>query len=151
MVDLGEHSLKGLAGPQRLFQLTVDGLAAEFGPLRTEDVWPTLSAGTFLLTDLVGWSRVLLTLGDQGSAALMADYQQKVSASVSAHRGVILEQAGDEARTSVFAQAGDAIAAVDTLRRNLADFALASGHHGLPVRRHSLRSLVWECALPRKR
>ena len=77
MVDLGEHSLKGLAGPQRLFQLTVDGLAAEFGPLRTEDVWPTLSAGTFLLTDLVGWSRVLLMLGDQGSAALMADYQRR--------------------------------------------------------------------------
>ena len=135
LVDLGEHSLKGLAGPQRLFQLTVDGLAAEFGPLRTEDVWPTLSAGTFLLTDLAGWSRVVLTLGDTRSAALIAEYQQRVSASVLAHHGVILEQAGDEA-TSVFAQAGDAISAVDSLRLNLADFA---GPPGITV---SLSSVI---------
>ena len=33
--DLGEHLLKDLAGPQRLYQLELDGLPGEFPPLNT--------------------------------------------------------------------------------------------------------------------
>ena len=33
-VDLGEHALAGLPGPERLYQLAVDGLARDFPPLR---------------------------------------------------------------------------------------------------------------------
>jgi predicted ATPase/class 3 adenylate cyclase len=33
--DLGEHELKDFPAPERLFQLDIDGLAAEFPPLRT--------------------------------------------------------------------------------------------------------------------
>jgi predicted ATPase/class 3 adenylate cyclase len=33
--DLGEHRLKDLARPERIFQLTVDGLPAEFPPIRS--------------------------------------------------------------------------------------------------------------------
>jgi predicted ATPase/class 3 adenylate cyclase len=40
-VDLGEHRLKDLASPQRLFQLTVAGLPDHFPPLRTLDARPT--------------------------------------------------------------------------------------------------------------
>jgi predicted ATPase/class 3 adenylate cyclase len=39
--DLGEHSLKDLTLPQRLFQLSVDGLPDVFPPLRTLGVRPT--------------------------------------------------------------------------------------------------------------
>ncbi|HET7758539.1 MAG TPA: adenylate/guanylate cyclase domain-containing protein [Gaiellaceae bacterium] len=39
--DLGEHRLKDLSQPQRLYQLEVDGLPAEFPPLKTLDNRPT--------------------------------------------------------------------------------------------------------------
>jgi class 3 adenylate cyclase len=35
--DLGEHALKGLTQPERLFQLVADGLRSEFPPLRAAD------------------------------------------------------------------------------------------------------------------
>jgi predicted ATPase/class 3 adenylate cyclase len=35
--DLGDHWLKDLSGPQRLYQLLVEGLPADFPPLRTLD------------------------------------------------------------------------------------------------------------------
>lgn len=38
--DLGEHRLKDLSAPERLFQVTADGLAADFPPLRTLDRTP---------------------------------------------------------------------------------------------------------------
>jgi predicted ATPase/class 3 adenylate cyclase len=39
--DLGEHRLKDLSGPQRLFQLQLEGLRSEFPPLKTLDNRPT--------------------------------------------------------------------------------------------------------------
>ncbi len=39
--DLGEHRLKDLTGPERLYQLVGDGLEAEFPPLKTLDNRPT--------------------------------------------------------------------------------------------------------------
>ena len=41
LIDLGEHRLKDLTGPQRLFQLVIDGLPSQFPPLRTLDLRPT--------------------------------------------------------------------------------------------------------------
>jgi predicted ATPase/class 3 adenylate cyclase len=38
--DLGPHQLRGIAGPERLHQLTVEGLADEFPPPRTPDARP---------------------------------------------------------------------------------------------------------------
>jgi predicted ATPase/class 3 adenylate cyclase len=40
LLDLGEHRLKDLARPERLFQVSADGLEREFPPLRTLDVTP---------------------------------------------------------------------------------------------------------------
>jgi predicted ATPase/class 3 adenylate cyclase len=40
LVDLGEHRLKDLPHPERLFQLTIDGLPPEFPPLRSLDARP---------------------------------------------------------------------------------------------------------------
>jgi predicted ATPase/class 3 adenylate cyclase len=39
--DLGEHRLKDLSQPQRLYQLELDGLPSEFPPLQTLDNRPT--------------------------------------------------------------------------------------------------------------
>jgi predicted ATPase/class 3 adenylate cyclase len=39
--DLGEHRLKDLSRPQRLYQLELDGLTSEFPPLNTLDNRPT--------------------------------------------------------------------------------------------------------------
>src|SRR5262249_15378583 len=38
--DLGEHRLRDLARPERIFQLQAPGLPTEFGPLRTLDSRP---------------------------------------------------------------------------------------------------------------
>jgi predicted ATPase/class 3 adenylate cyclase len=38
--DLGMHRLKDLARPERLFQLTIDGLPADFPPLKTLEATP---------------------------------------------------------------------------------------------------------------
>jgi predicted ATPase/class 3 adenylate cyclase len=40
LVDLGEHRLKDMPNPERLFQLSIGGLATEFPPLRTLDARP---------------------------------------------------------------------------------------------------------------
>jgi predicted ATPase/class 3 adenylate cyclase len=40
LVDLGEHRLKDLPHPERLFQLSIDGLPSEFPPPRTLDARP---------------------------------------------------------------------------------------------------------------
>jgi hypothetical protein len=44
--DLGEHDLKGLPRPERIFQLVVDGLESEFTPLRGGDIG-ALEPGAF--------------------------------------------------------------------------------------------------------
>lgn len=41
LIDMGEHRLKDLARPERVWQLVVDGLASDFPPLRTLDAVPT--------------------------------------------------------------------------------------------------------------
>jgi predicted ATPase/class 3 adenylate cyclase len=55
--DLGEHRLKDLAQPQRLFQLIVPGLPADFPPLRSLGAFPNNLPR--LLTSFVGRDREL--------------------------------------------------------------------------------------------
>ena len=40
--DLGEHNLKDLARPERIYELRVGGLPSDFPPLKTEGVAPTI-------------------------------------------------------------------------------------------------------------
>jgi predicted ATPase/class 3 adenylate cyclase len=40
LIDLGEHRLKDLPHPERLYQLTIDGLPTEFPPVRSLDARP---------------------------------------------------------------------------------------------------------------
>jgi class 3 adenylate cyclase len=86
--DLGEHRLKDLVRPQRLFQLVAEGLATDFAPLRTLDATGSPPAvATLLETDVVGWSGVLRTLGDDEAGAAAQRYQQIVVDAVRSEGG----------------------------------------------------------------
>jgi predicted ATPase/class 3 adenylate cyclase len=60
--DLGEHSLKDLTRPQRLFQLNVEGLPDAFPSLRTLGTRPTNLPAQ--LTPLLGREREVAELGE---------------------------------------------------------------------------------------
>jgi predicted ATPase/class 3 adenylate cyclase len=62
LLDLGEHRLKDLSAPQRIFQLAAEGLQRDFPPLRTLENRPTnLPAQP---TPLVGRHRELAELSE---------------------------------------------------------------------------------------
>jgi class 3 adenylate cyclase len=128
LVDLGEHRLKGLRREQRLFQLSVTSLPSRFAPPRTpESGSRTPGTGTFILTDVSGWRRILETLGDEGSAGLIADYYLAMNAPIEAHGGVVIERGGDSV-VAVFRHAADAVRAVLAAREAFADFDWPPGH-----------------------
>jgi predicted ATPase/DNA-binding SARP family transcriptional activator len=60
--DLGEHRLKDLTSPQRLSQLVIDGLPADFPPLRTLENRPTNLP--VQPTPLIGRERELVAVAD---------------------------------------------------------------------------------------
>jgi class 3 adenylate cyclase len=77
--DLGEHRLKDIELPQRLFQLNVSGLPSAFPPLKTLDAAdPPPALITLLRTDLVGWRHMLVKLGDEDAAVVTRTYQDLV-------------------------------------------------------------------------
>jgi class 3 adenylate cyclase len=127
LVDLGEHRLKGLPRAQRLFQLSVAALPSQFGQPRTpEAVTQTSGAGTFLHTDLRSWRHVIHVLGDEATAALMADYYVTVSAAVEANNGTAFERTGDHV-LAVFRDASDAVQAAAAVREAFRDFVWPPG------------------------
>jgi class 3 adenylate cyclase len=80
--DLGAHRLKGLPRPERIFQLIIPDLPADFPPLRSLDmrgrVRPGLAPGrvltTVLFVDPAGSTERLVALGDRRWLALRAQY-----------------------------------------------------------------------------
>jgi class 3 adenylate cyclase len=113
--DLGEHRLKDIAHPQRLFQVEAEGLVTEFPPLTTA---PAGSIGTLLLTDLAGWGRVLRDLGDDAAAAAAAAYHRIINEHVGANDGRVVERGGDKA-LSLFSVAENAVIAAALIRAAL--------------------------------
>jgi class 3 adenylate cyclase len=89
--DLGEHRLKDIATPQRLFQIVGDGLEADFPTLKSLDALTPSAVLTLLVTDIVGWQRVLRTLGDQRAAQVARAYQRLAIQEVRRYGGRDLE------------------------------------------------------------
>jgi DNA-binding NarL/FixJ family response regulator/class 3 adenylate cyclase len=67
-IDLGEHRLKGLPSPERLYQLVADELEREFPPLRVEA--PTSQLDTGAIRVVIAEDSVLLR---EGTARLLAE------------------------------------------------------------------------------
>jgi class 3 adenylate cyclase len=127
IVDLGEHKLKGLLVEQRLFQLSAPGLLSAFAAPRTADAPAvTPGAGTFLLADLTKWRNVIRTVGDEASAALLAEYHALATSLVAGHGGTILELTGDTV-VAVFRSASDAVLAAAALRAAVHEYTWPPG------------------------
>ena len=61
--DLGDHTLRGFARPERLYQLAVPGLRAEFPPIRTQQALRTNLPPA--LTSFIGRTEALVQVREQ--------------------------------------------------------------------------------------
>jgi class 3 adenylate cyclase len=116
--DLGEHLLKDLERPERIYQVVAAGLEERFQPVRSitelahkaEAAQLPTGTVTFLVTDVAGYSETVLALGAERMGPWLDRYDGVLTAVVEEHRGKILELVGDSA-VGVFARPGDAVAA----------------------------------------
>ena len=106
--DLGEHRLKDLVRPQRVFQLEVEGLPSQFPPLNTLGGANVL--GTLLMADLIGWTALLRVLGDEAVLAATSRYHSIIDRAAEMHGGRALELVGDHA-LAYFERPRDAVRA----------------------------------------
>jgi class 3 adenylate cyclase len=91
--DLGEHRLKDLVRPQRVFQLDAEGLRSEFPPLKTLTGANVL--GTLLRTDLTGWTALVRAIGDEAALKPAARYHAIISRAAETHGGRAVELVAD--------------------------------------------------------
>jgi class 3 adenylate cyclase len=122
--DLGEHLLKDLERPERIYQVLADGLAEDFPPLKTvteaarRSEIPTGTV-TFVATDMVGLS-ALVQKGSEFSGAVLDEHDRLLRNEFS-KLGHVVDVVGD-AFLVAFRRPKDAVrAAVD------AQQALGSG------------------------
>jgi class 3 adenylate cyclase len=102
--DLGAHRLKGPPRPERIFQLIIPDLPADFPPLQSLDTRgrpsPGLAPGRVLMTvlfvDWVGATERLVALGDRRWLALQAQYTALVRQDLARHGGEEINVVGDQ-------------------------------------------------------
>lgn len=116
LCDLGEHSLKDIPQPQRLFQVEAQGLRSDFPPLGAPSV--AGSIGTLLMTDLEGWGQIMRDLGDDAASAAATTYHRIVEEQVRAHNGRVIER-GADATLSLFSRAEEAVNTAALIRTAL--------------------------------
>jgi class 3 adenylate cyclase len=109
--DLGEHLLKDLDRPERIYQLLAEGLAKDFPPIRTVTEIARLTevpSGTvsFVTTDMVGFRRLFDRESDF-AAAVLEEYDRLLR-DVFAEKGYVVEVVGD-AFVAAFTRAKDAV------------------------------------------
>ena len=102
--DLGAHRLKGLPRPERIFQLIIPDLPADFPPLRSLDTpgrpRPGMAPGrvltTVLFVDIDNSAALIVALGDRRWLALRAQYTALVRQELIRHGGEEMEMVGDQ-------------------------------------------------------
>jgi class 3 adenylate cyclase len=100
--DLGAHRLKGLPRPERIFQLIIPDLPADFPPLQSLDTRgrPGLVPGrvltTVLFVDIVGSTERLVALGDRRWLALRAQYAALARQELARHGGEEMDMVGGD-------------------------------------------------------
>ncbi len=101
--DLGAHHLKSLLRPERIFQLILPGLSADFPPLQTLDSRAGPRSGsegervltTILFTDIAGSAQRLITLGDRRWRQILIQYRVLVRRELAHYGGHEVETVGD--------------------------------------------------------
>ena len=122
--DLGEHLLKDLERPERIYQVVTEGLAESFPPIRTltevarRSEVPTGTV-SFVSTDMAGFRRLLRT-GIDHYAAVM-DEHDRLLRNVFEQNGHVVDVVGDSFLVA-FARPKDAVQAAATAQQ-----AIASG------------------------
>jgi class 3 adenylate cyclase len=102
--DLGEYRLKGLPHPERIFQLLIPNLPADFPPLWSLDTRGRDRSGvelgrlltTLLSCDMVGASARIVALGDRRWLDLQREYIALVRDKLARHGGEAINIVGDE-------------------------------------------------------
>ena len=101
--DLGAHRLKSLPRPERIFQLLIPELPADFPPLQTLDARAGLRSGsagervltTVLITDIVGATERLVALGDRHWREVLVQHRVLVRRELAHYGGHEVETTGD--------------------------------------------------------
>jgi class 3 adenylate cyclase len=118
--DLGEHRLKDIDRPERIFQLVIEGLPSEFPALRTVDQQIPLSGTvTVVVTEGRRVMRLARELAPDVFGALISEYQRLVQGVFESMGGQQVEAAGDSA-SAVFATAKQAALAAAAAQRAVA-------------------------------
>src|SRR6266487_483100 len=106
--DLGEHRLKDIDRPERVFELIVDALPHEFPPLPTlEQQLPLSGTVTVVVAEGRRMMRRSRELAPDVFGALLTDYQQLLQRVLAQAGGREVEVAADTA-TAAFATAKQA-------------------------------------------
>lgn len=124
--DLGEHLLKDLERPERVYQVVAAGLEERFPPLssitelarKAEAAELPTGTVTFLVTDVADYTETVLELGAEAMGPWLDRYDAVLTAVIEEHRGKVLEFVGDSA-VAVFARPGDGVAAAVRLNEAL--------------------------------
>jgi class 3 adenylate cyclase len=101
--DLGAHRLKGLLRPERMFQLIIPGLPADFPPLQTLDSRMGPRSGseservltTVLFMDIAGATEQLVALGDRRWRELREQYKALVRWELARYGGHEVDSVAD--------------------------------------------------------
>ena len=102
--DLGPHRLKGLPRPERIFQLIIPDLPADFPPLQSLDARGLPRSGaaprrvitTVLFIDMVGATQRLVALGDRRWLEVQAQYMALIRQELARHGGEEVNTVGAE-------------------------------------------------------
>jgi class 3 adenylate cyclase len=110
--NLGAYRLKGLPHPERIFQLIIPDLPADFPPLRSldargrtrpdlvghtrPDLVPRRVLTTVLFVDLVGAMELLVALGDRHWREVQAQYTALVRQELARYGGEEVNIVGDQ-------------------------------------------------------
>jgi len=113
--DLGDHRLKDIEAPQRLFQIVVPGLETSFPTLKSLDALAPSAVITFVACDLVGWHNIVRKLGDRRAVAASRAYQRLAVDVARRHGGHEIEVMVDTV-VSAFELPLDALHAASALR-----------------------------------
>jgi class 3 adenylate cyclase len=120
LLDLGDHRLKGLDHPERIFQLAVDGLLSDFPPLDTiEGAGLLTETVTVLTTDLEGLWRIGRELPPARFRTFVADYHRTLQRILTATGGRGIQAFWDTA-VAVYRSPRQAALAAAEIQRTVA-------------------------------